>query len=362
MSASRIGFSFGSTFASSFLVGATLCVTVFSGGCSKSGGAAKEDLALVPKETEVVVGVNFARMRGTALWKKALDFGMSQEKNKKDFEAFSKNCVDVTSADGPESLFIALPEPSQATKDGAFIIRLKTAVDDAKVQKCFEYLSDKNGEKVVSTDYNGKKILTSSRDTAEKGGFCLLDGKTIAFGTGVWIKKIIDLSTGKDPASAKQNEALVALVKRAKTSDAMWGVGTVPAQIRDNFKSTPQLAPFASLKAIVGSMDFASGLAIDVNMDTLADADAKAINEQVTTQLAEVKKSPQVQVLGVGGLLDAIKTEAKGPTFHVAMRYNQQQVDEMVTRVQGMFKSFGAGLVGGAAPSAPGAPPEPATP
>ena len=355
------------------VVGASL-VMGLAGACSKGGGAAKEDLALVPKETEVVIGVSFARMRGTAMWKKLQDLGLSTEKSKKDFGDFSKNCVDMNSAEGPESLFIALPEPTQATKDGAFIIHLKTAIDDAKITKCFEFMSDKNGEKVVSTDYNGKKILTSSKDTSDKGGFVLLDGKTIAFGSGTWVKKIIDLASGKEPASAKQNEGLMALVKRAKTSDAIWGVGTVPQTARDNFKNMPQLAPLSSLKSIVGSIDFASGLTVDVNMETGTEADAKAINEQVTTQLAEVKKSPQVQMLGVATWLDAVKTEAKGPMFHVSTTYNQKQVDDMVERVQGLFKSFGAGLGGGgmggrpepmappAEPAAPSAPAAPATP
>jgi hypothetical protein len=47
------------------------------------------------------------------------------------------------------------------------------------------------------------------------------------------------------------------------------------------------------------------------------------------------------------------------------MNYNQKQVDEMIARVQGMFKSFGAGLAGaGAGGMAPSAPPsqEPAAP
>lgn len=335
MSASRLSIS--------LILGASL----FSIACSKGGTASKDDLALVPQDTEMVIGINISRMRGTAMWKKFMDLGLAQEKSKKDYEEFNKNCVDISSADGPESLFVALPNVTKATKDGAVIIRLKAALDDAKLAKCAEYMASKNSEKVVTSDYNGKKIYNSgSAADAEKGGLTLLDSKTIAFGSGAWLKKVIDIAAGKEPASAKKNEVLVALVKRAKTSDAIWGAGSVPQSVRDSFKGNPQLAPMATLKDAFGSMDFASGMSLDVNLDTGSDADAKALNDQVTTQLAEVKKSPQVMMLGLNTMIDPLKIEAKGSTFHVGVSYDQKTVDEMVTRFQGMLKGFGGGMGG----------------
>jgi hypothetical protein len=345
---------FSSRLGISVLVGASLLV-----GACKGGGAPKEDLALVPQDAEVVVGVNLARMRGTAMWKKMMDMALSQEKAKTEFAEFNKNCVDVNAADGPETVFIALPSPSKAAKDGAVLLRLKTAIDDAKLGKCAEYVATKNNEKLVTSEYGGKKIYNSGASAdADKGGLALLDGKTVAFGSGAWLKKVIDLAGGKDQASAKKNEPLAALVKRAKTTDAIWGVGIVPASARESFKAQPQLAPMASLKAVLGSIDFASGLAVDVNMDTGSEADAKAINDQVTAQLAELKKSPQVMMLGMGPMIDPLKTEAKGPTFHVAIAYNQQQVDDMIARVQGLLKSFGGAMGGmGGPPPGMGGPP-----
>ena len=52
-------------------------------------------------------------------------------------------------------------------------------------------------------------------------------------------------------------------------------------------------------------------------------------------------------MLGLASLFEGLKNEAKGPTFHVSMKYNQQQVDEMVARIQGLMKSFGGALGGG---------------
>ncbi len=331
MSASRLSIS--------LVCGAAL----FAAACNK-GGASKEDLALVPQDTEIVVGVNLARMRGTAMWKKFMDLAMSQEQSKKSYEEFNKACVDFGAADGPESLFVALPQMTNSTKDGAVIIRLKTAIDDARLQKCGEFIASKNGDKMVSSDYNGKKIYNGGSVDADKGGVTLLDSKTIAFGSGAWIKKVIDIAGGKEQATAKKNEALMALVKRAKTSEAIWAAGTVPQAARDGLKGNPQMAAMSSMKAAFGSIDFASGLSLDGNVDLGSDADAKSLNEMATAQLGEAKKSPQVMMLGIASMLEPIKTEAKGPTFHISVAYNQQQVDEMVSRFQGLMKGFGGGL------------------
>jgi hypothetical protein len=297
-----------SRFSISAVCASALALAFAAGGCSKKGNVSGDDLALVPKETEIAVGVNISRMRGTAMWKKGMDFLTSEEKSKKELAEFNTNCIDVNSADGLDSVFVALPEPTSAAKDAAAILRLKKPIEEAKLTQCFKHLASKNGEKLGSTEYAGKKIWTSARDGAEadKSGFVLLDGKTIGFGSAAWVKRVIDLAANKDQASAKTNEKLVALVKRAKTTDAIWGVGSVPASARESFKGQPQLAPLASLKSVFGSMDFSSGLTVDANMETGSDADAKAINEQVSQQLTEAKKSPQVMMLGVGAWLDGV--------------------------------------------------------
>jgi hypothetical protein len=174
----------------------------------------------------------------------------------------------------------------------------------------------------------------------------MLDDKTVLLGSGAWVKKVIDIAAGKEPASAKKNDELTGLVKRAKTTDAIWGAGLIPQAVRDGAKGNPMTSSMASLKDAFGSIDFASGLAIDASFDLGSDADAKSLNDQATTQLGAAKKSPQVMMLGMASMLDPIKTEAKGPTFHFSASYNQQQVDDMVGRLQGLLKGFGGGMGG----------------
>jgi CRISPR/Cas system CMR-associated protein Cmr1 (group 7 of RAMP superfamily) len=144
-------------------------------------------------------------------------------------------------------------------------------------------------------------------------------------------------------------------MKRAKTSDALWGAGLVPQTTRDQFKNDPRLSSAASMKDIFGSVDFASGVNADLNVDTANEADAKDLASKATAQLAEVRKSPQFMMMGLAQYLDGLKIDSKGATFHLAIVYNQQQVDDLINRVKGLLKSFGGAMGGGGMP--PAAPP-----
>src|SRR5207245_839214 len=122
--------------------------------------------------------------------------------------------------------------------------------------------------------------------------------------------------------------------------------GIVPQTMRDNLKNDTQLSAAASMKDVFGSVDFAAGLAADLNVDLGSDADAKEMAVKITAQLADTKKNPQVMMMGISALIDQVKVDAKTSTFHVGMNFTQPQVDDIIVRLKGMLKSFG-GQVGG---------------
>src|SRR5262249_53282336 len=92
--------------------------------CSKTSGtgAAKEDMQLAPRETDIVVMANLARMRPTAMWRKVLDLRDSNPANKKDFDEFVKKC-ELDPFKQIDSVFLALPGASSTSKEFAAILR-----------------------------------------------------------------------------------------------------------------------------------------------------------------------------------------------------------------------------------------------
>jgi hypothetical protein len=320
-----------------------LCGLLVLPACkSTSGsGAAKEDLALVPKETDIILMANVARMRNTAMWRKLLDVRDQDPQTKKDVDEFVVKCG-LDPFKQIDSVFVAFPQTGGEQKEFAAILR--GTFNEQKLVSCARDQAKKDGRDLTTIEYNGKKLYTDNQKGEAFGSF--LDGKTAIVGGKEWVKKVIDLAANKGE-SAKGNASLAALMKRAKTSDALWGAGLVPQATRDQFKNDPRLSSAASMKDIFGSVDFASGVAADLNVDTGSEADAKDLAAKTTAQLVDVKKSPQFMMMGLAQYLDGIKIDNKGATFHVALTYNQKQVDDLINRVQGLLKSFGSAMGGG---------------
>src|SRR5262249_43295074 len=161
--------------------------------------------------------VNLARMRSTAMWKKVVDFKESDEKTKKDFDEFTAKCG-LDPFKQIDSVFVALPRMGGETKEFAAILR--GSFNEQKLVHGAKDQAKKEGNDVVVTEYGGKKVYSESKQEQTQAVF--LDNKTVAVGGKEWIKKVIDLSAGKEVGgSAKQNEPLGALMKRTKTSDAI---------------------------------------------------------------------------------------------------------------------------------------------
>ncbi|HEX9102582.1 MAG TPA: hypothetical protein VF997_10275, partial [Polyangia bacterium] len=301
---------------------------------------AKEDLALVPKETDIILMANVKRMRDTAMWRKVLDVRDSDPQAKKDYDDFVAKCA-LDPFKQIDSVFVGFPQGGGEQKEFAAILR--GTFNEQKLVECAREQAKKDGRDVTTTDYNGKKLYTDNQKAEAWATF--LDAKTAVVGGKEWVKKVVDLAANKGE-SAKSNGELAALLKRARTSDALWGAGLVPQSTRDSFKNDPRLSSAASMKDIFGSVDFASGVKSELNVDTGSEADAKDLAAKATEQVGEIKKSPQFMMMGLAQYLDGIKIDNKAATFHLTVNYNQQQVDDLINRVKGLLKSFG-GAMGG---------------
>ena len=308
------------------------------------GGASKEDIALLPREAQLVMSANVARMRDTSLWRKVVDV---KEQQKADYDKFVADCgLDPLKQIAGATL--ALPAATATTDEFAVVIH--GTFDEARLVACAR---KRTGHDLVVSEYDGKKLYNDPQ--SGKMFVTFLDGKTVLAGGPEWVKKSLDLVTSKAGAqSLKDNAPLVALIKKVKTGDALWAVGLVPEDVRQRLQGNAQLSAAKSMKDVEASADFATGLRLDLAIDLASDGDAKEVAGKLNEQLGDLRKNPQVMLLGLASMLEAIKVTSQGPTFHLAMNLNQPQVDQLVERLQGLLKSAG-GMPGMGPSPVPGA-------
>ncbi len=315
---------------------------VFVAGCKKTSGtgAAKEDLALVPKESQIVFMGNVARMRNTAMWRKLLDYRDGNPAAKQKFDDLTKR-YGFDPLKEIDSFFGAFPGAVSDEKEFALLVRGTFNKDN--IEKALSQVAKDEGHPLVMSDHGGKKLYTDAQGELF-GSF--LDPKSILLGGKQWSGRVIDIADGKEQGSAKENPDLTTYFKRVKTSDAFWAVGLVPQTQRDQMKGDARLSALSGMKAVFGSFDLASGLTADLNVELGSEQEAKDLATLASTQLTDARKNPQIMLLGFGGVFDGVKIDSKGPTLHVAINFNQKQVDDLSHSIEALLSSFGAGALG----------------
>lgn len=390
------------------LATSALAVAASGAGCSSCAGkgasAAGDDLALVPKEAEIVVGLNVARARDTALWRKLLDLrdqsAAETRKSKLAAEAEKKRIVEeLKKTDGGAAMIaepsaepsadkagdgapprtyedfvtrcgfdpftqldralLALPAPPT---EGEFAVVLHGKFDQAKLIACGKAAAKQDGSDLVETEYDGKKMYNDANSGSMFISF--LDANTLVVGGREWSKKVLDLATGKAGVeSARANPTLGALLKKARTQDAIWGAGVIPDKVREQLKANDKLQSAGSMKELYGSIDFATGLVLGLTVEFGSEADASDVAKKIGEQLGEAKKSRQVMIAGLSPMIDAIKVASKGAAFQLDVQLNQQQVEDLVNRAAGLFAGAGQSMMnrgmGGGLPSGGFPPPGP---
>lgn len=327
------------------LVGALVAL----GGCKKKDGAGGS-LKLIPKETGVLVSVNVDRLRqNSKQWDRIAKLRDSDAETKKKYEEFVKGSGfdPFTQASG---LLIAVPaDPNKAKGDFAMVVTTNKPVDEKKlIGYATEEAKKQGGGDVKTEQYGGKTIYGSAKN--EESWATFIDDKTFVVAGKDAIKKVVDLGAGKGE-SVEKNDGLMALAKRADQGAGVWAVGMVPADAQK------QVAPNATISSAVGSLDFQSGLIAKVQADTASPDEAKKLAETATAQLAEAKKNPMVQMMGFQAVTDGMKVGTEGKAFKVDLALNQQQFDELLTKIEGMAKMFGGGRgMGGGMPPGAGEP------
>ena len=292
-------------------------------------------------------------MRNTAMWRKLLDVRDGDAAGEEGLRRLRRQ-VRARSVQADRLGLRRLPA-GRRRAEGVRGDPARHSSTSSKLVECAKEQAKKDGRDVTIIDYNGKKLYTDNQKAEAWATF--LDAKTVVVGGKEWVKKVVDLAAGKGE-SAKANAELAALLKRAKTSDALWGAGIVPQSTRDSFKNDPRLSSAASMKDIFGSVDFASGVRRTLNVDTGSEADAKDLAAKATAQLADVQEEPAVHDDGPGAVPRRHQDRQQGrhlPPDGRATTSSRSTTSSIGSRA--CCKSFGGAMGGGGMPMQP--PPTP---
>ncbi|MBC8131559.1 MAG: hypothetical protein H7X95_01155, partial [Deltaproteobacteria bacterium] len=208
------------------------------GGCAPKKEALARPvggtLAWFPTETQIVVAIDFTRLRATPLWSKLSALVQSNAAD----QALIAEIARRTGFDPLrqiDALIVAFPE--EARNGGAMGLVLRRG--RAREARLVAYARDqvaKQGDDLFSFRRDGRTLWATRKQPTVAGFFA--DDRTFVFGAGGWAEKMAALGQVAR-SGAEENLQLVHLVERAGVTNPLWAAAIVPAATRALLASDP---------------------------------------------------------------------------------------------------------------------------
>jgi len=297
------------------------------GGCRKRREPGKGPLALFPAEAHVVVGVDFPRLRRSAI----VDKWVEQVAGSSDELARLTRETGFDPSQHLESLTIAMPSAADAKVAG--IVLRAQHLDEARIIAYLRTLNVKGAPGLVSKQ-RGRHTFWS---LADKPGdvMVFIDQRTLIVGIGGWAEAIVDLADGAGARSAASNPELARLVNSV-SSHTLWAAGQLSDELRAKLAElAPGLPALAKMRAATVSADIDADLVAAATAELATPAEAQAVVALANKQLAEVKGAPGA---------DRFKLTAEGSTLRADVRVEAAQLALLAAL------PFTAALIGGNVP------------
>lgn len=311
------------------LVAAAL-VAVASYGCSKDSGgsgggsaSAKGALALMPSDSDVVVGLDFGSLRSSALYKEYSPLLMSAMGDK--LSKFKDTCgFDPIQQLGT---FTAGVKGAKGDQDVSMVV---TGFAKDKVIDCMKKSAaadGKAGDVKVDGDYVEVSTPKGQMGMLFTDAGILIHKTTTGFATKDALVAQTKLSGDASLASSK---IFTDALGKIDTKAGIWFVanGNSPSM-----KDAPVHA-----KVFYGSIKITDGMSADFYATMNSEADAK--------QLADMAKAQLDQVKGAQMLQDA-SAEAKGADVHITASMTKDQLEMIASMMKNALGAFGKGMNGG---------------
>jgi hypothetical protein len=310
------------------------------GGCGHQEdqtAVVKGRLALFPVETQVVVALDFARLRGSPAAGKLAALAQQSQSDAREIEEFTRR-TGLDPVAGVESVVMGFPDEARRAGQFGLVLRAAAKLDEARLIAYVRDQLQKKGDDLVATPH-GRRTLWAARHDPSVAGF-FADEKTFVLGAGGWAARMADLADVARPSdSAATNVELVHLVERAAGAHAIWAAAIVPPETRRKLAEEPRFKNAAAVMTLAVGIDLEKGLDAVLTADVATAADAQALADRTHETLRDAKKNAQVLMLGAGPYLDGITASAVDKTFEVRAKLAEPQLDDLIARL-GAFVSL----------------------
>jgi hypothetical protein len=293
------------------------------GAMPKSTG---DDLSLIPLDSELVLGLNFAQLQSSGLWKQFVQpMVLSNAEMVKDMAEFKAKCgFDPLLV--IKSMSLGLKNIDGGKPEGVAIVH---GLEKGKLNSCLDAMKDQIAAKGSEVTHDGDVILVKDTKQNKTVGMTFTNDTTLLV--------VISEQTTADavrkavatPSTLKTSPPFLDMYSKVKTGDSLWGL------MNGNSKAFEKMQQMgAKPKALFGSLNVTDGLAIDVRMRFEKADDATQVATGLKQQIGSLSK-----------FADKAEANADGSDVHIEIGMSNQKLQSLIQQFGPMLGALGGGAM-----------------
>jgi hypothetical protein len=292
-------------------------------GTVSAGGV--DDLSLLPVDSEMVMGLNFAQLQQSALWKQFVEPKIMASPGMAKLAEFKAKCgfdpmVDI------KSLSIGLKNVGDEKPEGSFVIH---GLDKGKTWDCLDKMKEeaaKDGTEIVK---DGDIAFFKNTKDNQTVAFTFVNGSTALAVMGPAATKDGVKAAAAGTSALKSSAAFVDMYGKIKSSDSLWMLMNGNSKVFDKAAGALGSKP----KAIFGSINVTDGLSMDMRI--------RFETADQATQFGNLAKS---QSQAAASMVDKIDVTTEGTDVKFVVVISSQKLQDLIKQFAGMAGAFGGGM------------------
>jgi hypothetical protein len=277
----------------------------------------KEDevLRFIPSDHNVLVGVNWQKVKASPL----------AEKIMKDVPDNMKPLLEEI-----HGVTIGMKINEMNEEGRKFIGVTAGKTQPAKVIDEIKRLAEEKGTKLNLEEYEGNKIYSSALD----GDFVLaVVGNQILFGSKEKVQNGMDIFNHKGDSVLK-NEKLMNLSKGVDQTKMLWALALLPEKTDSDTETMPTPQGLSAVRAIDFTLDFDKVFFADLGVLTKTKEDAQQMTAMATSYKTLFGSSVGKQNPAIGKLLESLKIKNTEARVEISLQIDQETLEMISKKVQ----------------------------
>lgn len=292
----------------------------------KSGQVAySTDLALLPLDSELVLGVNLGQVQQSALWKQLVEPKLMSGDVQKKVAEFKEKCgFDPMAA--VKSISAGVKGVGGDKPDAVVVAH---GIDKAKVLGCLDKMKDEIAKDGTEVSRDGDITLFKGKN-GEQAAITFLNDSTLLAVLGDKANAAGVKAAAAGSSTLKTSASFNEMYSKINTNDSLWLL------MNGNAKPLEKAAMLGvKAKALFGSVNVTDGLSLDLRM--------RVESPESATQFATMAKG---QVQQAAKMFDKVDVSNDGADVKISVSLSNQKLQDLIKQVGGMFSAFGGGMGG----------------